>query len=151
MLDLYEDSLGDDLHAIKAWGAAVLITLLDEPEFRMLGVQSLGEKVINMNMIWLHLPLRNMGSPDREFLERWRAIVPGLCKMLRGGQNIVMHCREGVGRTGLAAACLLIELGLPAREAIRAVRNARPGSLQHLLHEQFCYAYQPLKTPGSNP
>jgi ADP-ribosyl-[dinitrogen reductase] hydrolase len=150
LLDDYGDSLSDDLQRIKSWGAAALVTLLDDSELKTLGVLRLGEKVCSLDMVWLHLPFRNRGNPDSEFVEIWRKVVPGLCKLLRNGQHVVMHCREGVNRTGLAAACLLIELGLPAREAVRTVRNSRPGSLLYPSHEEFCYSYQPSdgQAPG---
>ncbi len=144
-------TLEADLQEIRGWGANLVLTLLDDLELRTSGVADLGKKVVALDMIWLQLPIPNMGLPDDEFMEKWQGVVPWFCKMLRNGQNIVVHCRGGVGRTGLMAACLLIELGLTAREAIGTVRNARPGSLLHAPHENYCYSYVPsLRQGGGN-
>jgi protein-tyrosine phosphatase len=34
---------------------------------------------------------------------------------LEAGRNVVLHCRQGIGRTGLVAACLLLTKGLAPR------------------------------------
>jgi protein-tyrosine phosphatase len=41
------------------------------------------------------------------------------------GKNVVIHCRQGIGRAGLMAATLLTERGLSSEEAIRLVSAAR--------------------------
>jgi protein-tyrosine phosphatase len=40
------------------------------------------------------------------------------------GQNVLLHCAAGIGRTGTAAACVLKRLGLPVDEALQRVREA---------------------------
>jgi protein-tyrosine phosphatase len=42
---------------------------------------------------------------------------------------VVVHCRGGLGRSGLVAASVLVALGHPSGEAIRIVRVAREGAL----------------------
>mgnify|MGYP003345722415 CR=1 FL=1 len=51
-------------------------------------------------------------------------------RLLRAGANVPVHCKGGLGRAGMMAARLLVELGQPADEAIRAVRRARPGAIE---------------------
>jgi ADP-ribosyl-[dinitrogen reductase] hydrolase len=140
IFDLYSESLIDDLQALRAWGASVVVTLLEESELHTLGVRDLGRNVVALNMIWLHLPVHNMGLPDERFDEKWRVIAPCLCNLLQEGKRIVIHCKEGLGRAGLVSVRLLIELGLPVDEAIKIVRKARPGSLHLYSHEQYCHA-----------
>ena len=139
IFDLYSESLLDDLQAIRSWGAAVVITLLEETELNVLGVRELGKHVVALNMVWLHLPVRNSRLPDERFMEKWRMVVPSLCNLLQKGQHVVIHCKEGIGRAGLIAASLLVELGLPVDEAVSIVRKARPGSLFLDAHEKYCH------------
>jgi len=43
---------------------------------------------------------------------------------LREGEAILVHCRMGIGRTGLFAIVLLMALGIPRIEAEQIIRNA---------------------------
>lgn len=139
LFDLYSETLFDDLQTLRAWGAAVVITLLEESELNVLGVRELGKQVVALNMIWLHLPIRNAHLPDQRFFTKWEIIAPSLCSLLQQGQNVVVHCKEGLGRAGLVAVTIMAELGVSVAEAVRIVRKARPGSLNLSLHEQYCH------------
>ena len=139
VFDLYSESLMDDVQAIKGWGASVIITLMEDAELQRLGIRDLGRSIVNLNMIWLHLPLHNLGLPEEQFNEKWRLVTPCLCNLLREGQRVLIHCREGIGRAALAAARLLLDLGFTPEESISMVRKARPGSL--LLHSQEKHIY----------
>ena len=62
---------------------------------------------------------------------RHRAEVgEGLRGRLRDGFSVLVHCKGGLGRAGTIAARLLIELSLSPREAVYAVRHARPGAIE---------------------
>jgi ADP-ribosyl-[dinitrogen reductase] hydrolase len=130
----------DDLLTIRNWGAVALVTLLDESEFNSLGVKDLPMKAVSLNLLWLHLPIRNLGIPDEKFDEQWAWVGPRLTQLLRDGQRIVIHCKEGIGRAGLVAVRLMIELGMLPEQAIKSVQRARPGSLQLYTHEKYCYS-----------
>src|SRR5690349_6150150 len=45
-------------------------------------------------------------------------ILECLRQALRARRVVYLHCRAGIGRTGLVAACLLTEQGLSAEEAL---------------------------------
>lgn len=140
VFDLYCESLIDDVQAIKGWGASVVITLMDHNELKIHGVADLGRNVVGLNMVWLHLPIINASLPDHEFDEKWESLSPCLCKMLKSGQRILIHCREGIGRSALVAAKLLLDLGVTADETVRLLRKTRPGALLLYSHEQYVYS-----------
>jgi protein-tyrosine phosphatase len=45
--------------------------------------------------------------------------------LLASGRNVVIHCRQGVGRTGLVAACLLVARGESPETAVEKLSAAR--------------------------
>jgi predicted protein tyrosine phosphatase len=47
------------------------------------------------------------------------AMTTALERDLRSGQNVVIHCRQGVGRSGLVAACLFIARGSGLKNRLR--------------------------------
>ncbi len=69
--------------------------------------------------------------------------------MLVEGKNIAIHCKGGSGRTGLIAAQLLIECGVPFRAAINEVQALRPRALQHPAHVQYITQFDSDKS-GAN-
>ena len=52
-----------------------------------------------------------------------RAILQWLLAEIQGGKKVEVGCIGGHGRTGTALACLLVLQGLPAKKAIRRVRD----------------------------
>jgi protein-tyrosine phosphatase len=127
-----------DVRAIREWGASVVVTLIDDNEIEALQVRDLGATLAAQGLRWLHLPIRNRALPGPEFEEQWSRAGKELRAILEEGGRILLHCREGVGRTGIIAARLLIEMGVATAEAVRAVRKARLGALETLLHEGYC-------------
>lgn len=137
---LYGERLINDLVAIHNWGAAALVTLLDDFELSTLGVKDLPNKAKQLNIQWRHLPIGTMNLPDDAFEEKWALVSPLLRQLLQDGKRIVIHCKEGISRSGLIAARMLIEFGIEPENAINLIRQARPGSLELQAHEEYCYA-----------
>lgn len=52
-----------------------------------------------------------------------RATLQWLLVEIKGGKRVEIGCIGGHGRTGTALACLLVLQGLPAKKAIRRVRD----------------------------
>ena len=75
---------------------------------------------------------------------QWVTSGEALRERLLRGQSLVVHCRGGLGRTGLIAARLLIELGESPPEAPRRVRAARPGAVETRAQERYVLAQIPV-------
>jgi protein-tyrosine phosphatase len=41
------------------------------------------------------------------------------------GKAVAIHCRAGIGRTGLVAGCLLHLLGVPGKDIFRVLSRSR--------------------------
>jgi hypothetical protein len=53
------------------------------------------------------------------------------------GENILIHCKGGLGRAGMISGRLLVELGESPYEAIAKVRAARPGAIDTAAQENW--------------
>lgn len=126
-----------DLQVIINWRADALVTLVEQFEFDLLSVPELPEKVRELGIRWLHLPIVDVWVPDKMFEEEWETAGKELRRILREGGRIVIHCRGGLGRTGLVAARLLVEFGMEPQEAIRRIRAARQGAIQTREQEDY--------------
>jgi len=140
--------LETDLTAIRASDATTVVTLMETFEFDLLGVPDLPDRVIGHEMSWTHLPIRDVDVPAATFDAVWPDVRADLMRRLDAGERIVLHCRGGLGRTGIVAALLLIEHGAEPETAIREVRKARPGAIETAKQEAYVRAYRPLQTKG---
>jgi ADP-ribosyl-[dinitrogen reductase] hydrolase len=137
MMGCWERDLSCDLEAIRQWGAAAVVTLVEPNELALLRVENLGEEVRRRGMSWFHLPIADISTPDEGFERDWASSGDALRTLLRNGRDVLVHCRGGLGRAGTIAACLLIELGMEPAVAIRRVRNARPGAIETREQEDY--------------
>lgn len=71
----------------------------------------------------------------------YRATLDDMLARIRGGERVVVACRGGLGRTGTAVACLLVDGGVPPDEAIARVRAVRPGTVERPCQEEFVRAW----------
>jgi ADP-ribosyl-[dinitrogen reductase] hydrolase len=148
MMGGWDRDLGLDLDAIAEWGAAVVVTLVEPFELDELKVPHIGEEVAHRHMDWLHLPIRDVSIPDEAFEAAWASAGPALHERLRDGQNVLVHCKGGLGHGGTIAANLLVELGKAPNEAIARVRAVRPGALETKAQEAYVAQRAPFAAPS---
>jgi ADP-ribosyl-[dinitrogen reductase] hydrolase len=91
-------------------------------------------------MLWFHLPIVDVSIPDQRFEEKWDVVGEKLRSILRDGSDVLVHCRGGLGRAGTIASRLLIELGMPPKDAIAKVRTVRPGAIETQAQEEYVLA-----------
>lgn len=63
--------LDTDLHALRDWGASLILTLIEPHEFGLLRVPDLGARVAAQGMSWAHLPIRDVDVPAAPFRSGW--------------------------------------------------------------------------------
>ncbi len=138
-----------DMDSIEVWGAKAVVTLIEDHEFEMLSVGTLGEAVMARGIEWHHLPIRDLNCPTPETMVCWQTLSPRLHQILECGGKVLVHCRGGLGRAGTLAALILIERGRSASDAIQEVRSVRRGAVETVEQERWleCHA-QHYGRPG---
>jgi atypical dual specificity phosphatase len=108
--------------------------------------------VAEFGLQYLHLPIPDFGTPT---FEQAAQLVEFIEQQRRAGRAVVLHCHAGFGRTGTMLACYLVAQGMSAAEALRYVRNKRPGSVETDEQEQFVHDFEVLwkdhNSSGSQP
>ena len=132
--------LATDLAAIREWGASALVSLIEDHEFEMLGVEALPLALRAAGLEWHHLPVQDVHAPSPEFETRWVYAGARLRERLRLGERVLVHCRGGLGRAGSVAARLQVEFGATPVDAISQVRAVRPGAIETREQEQWVHA-----------
>jgi len=122
--------LGIDLDAIAGWGAKLVLTLVEPEELKALKVPHLGQEIQRRGIEWRHLPIADYSVPTEAFERQWAKQGREIRELLRSGDDVLVHCKGGLGRAGMIAARLLVELGMEPEEAIRSVRRVRNGAIE---------------------
>ena len=135
----WDRDLGKDLAAIVDWGADAVISLVEEFEFELLMVPDFKRQVQKFKLEWFHFPIIDVSVPGERFDKAWAYEGNKIRGILARGGKIVLHCRGGLGRTGLVAARLLVEFGLEPSDAIKQVRASRLGAIETKEQEHHIY------------
>ena len=115
--------LADEMRHWSGSGVDTLVSLLQEFEEHDLGLENEGTEARAEGMRFKSLPIVDREVPDSA--GRFTESLDELDRELGAGRNVVLHCRQGVGRTGLVAACLLLLRGFEPEAAISRLSEAR--------------------------
>jgi protein-tyrosine phosphatase len=116
------DWLEAEVDAWKAAGIDRVISLLEPEEVSELGLRAEAETCRQANIGFLSFPIPDRGVPD---LREARQIADRVARDVVDGRSIAIHCRAGIGRSSLVAACVLVCLGIEPGEALALIRDTR--------------------------
>jgi len=133
-----------DIQEIIDWGANGFVTLFEEHEFKMNQVEDLHPRLQKSDIWTLHLPIIDMYIPDQVFEDAWAVEGERIRHSLRLGERVVLHCFAGLGRTGMIAARLLVEMGMDPTAAVKSVRRDNRRRIQTQDQLDFVHTCHPL-------
>ena len=115
--------LEEELQALKEAHFDVVLSLLTSEEADELGLSKEAQLSAKHGLEFLSFPIPDLGVPAppnaaREFLNE-------LLNALRAGKQVAIHCRQGIGRSGLIATSLLVMEAIDPFTAFRKVSAAR--------------------------
>ena len=127
--DRWQRDLDDDLSRLReAHRVDLLVSLMQPDERQALGMQALPERAAALGLEFRELPVVDGSVPDSP--AELEALVRSIVEAAAAGRNVVVHCRGGLGRSGMAVAAVLCARGLDAEHAIAEVRRVRPGAVE---------------------
>ncbi|MFZ6875122.1 protein-tyrosine phosphatase family protein [Undibacterium sp. Di27W] len=115
--------IADEFRGIAQFGINRLVSLLETHEIRDLGLQTAPDLCAQNQVEFVHFPIKDRGLPSS--FSATQKLVTQLHDDVVNGSNTVIHCRAGIGRTGLLAAAVLIRHGLDAEAALAMISKAR--------------------------
>lgn len=117
------DWLADEIAGWKQSGIRVVVSLLTLDEETELELLREAEECRVHEIEFVSLPITDRTAPESD--SPIPEIVADLVSRLAAGEAVAIHCRQGIGRSGLLAAAILMALGATADDAVREVSNAR--------------------------
>jgi protein-tyrosine phosphatase len=117
------DWLEDEMAGWRRAGIDTVLSLLTPEEEQELDLKREAHEARARGMNFASLPIPDRQVPNSE--SEVSAALDRLDSDLSAGKNVVVHCRQGIGRTGLVAACLLVTKGLTPDAAVKTLSAAR--------------------------
>ena len=119
-------SLGDPaaaFTALAARGVRQVVSLLRDDESERLGLGDEAGLAQASGIAFSRFPVTDMGAPRS--VGGFAQLAGRLYRDVDAGRSTVIHCRAGVGRSGLLAAAVLMQDGRDARTAFAQVARRR--------------------------
>lgn len=117
------DWLEDEIHSLKMSGVDAVVSLLEQDEITELDIAEEKSLCEANGIAYLSFPIRDRSIPLSK--QDALAFARKLVKLLQDGMSVVIHCRQGVGRSALVAACVLVLSGVAVNEAFEKIEDAR--------------------------
>jgi protein-tyrosine phosphatase len=117
------DWLDDEISGWRAHGIDLVISLLEQEEVSELGLQREADLCQKQGMEFLSFPIPDRGVPGS--LRDAVALAETVSTNIGEGRSVAVHCRAGIGRSSLIAACALVCSGSDPAAAFAAITKAR--------------------------
>jgi protein-tyrosine phosphatase len=117
------DWLERDVAEWKREGLDVVASLLTADENRDLELNDEAGRTTNAGIEFVSFPIEDRGVPCDS--EAFGELARNLAEKLSGGRNIGIHCRQGIGRSALLVAAVLLAEGIELDRALKLAATAR--------------------------
>jgi protein-tyrosine phosphatase len=117
------DWLEDEVEGWLKAGIDTVVSLLTSQETEEMKLQKEASLSRTHGLGFVSLPIEDRGVPNS--LSEARSVVAAVNQLLTRGRNVAIHCRQGIGRSGMIAAAVLTATGLSPDVALDRVSQAR--------------------------
>jgi len=117
------DWLEDEIEGWHRAGIDAVVSLLTEQESEEMKLEQEASLARVHGIRFMSLPIEDRGVPNS--LSEASSVVAAVNEMLKRGTNVAIHCRQGIGRSGMIVAAVLTTTGVSPDVALNRVTQAR--------------------------
>lgn len=114
--------LEEFIQDLKDLQVTILLSLLELSEQYELGLSKQAYYCEKYGIRSINLPIPDRGLPSTP---KAVELVKQLQQQLDQGEHIVIHCRAGIGRTGIIAGAVLVASGVAPQTALQIISDTR--------------------------
>ena len=137
---LYLSPAIDDWELIHQSGISAVIDLDGEVDH--------GIPTVPNQMLYIYFPIYDDDLPD---LKKLHAVAKLAASLVERGERVLSHCGLGLNRSALVAGLTLTYLGMSGEEAVRLLRERRPGALFNENFAAYLQSVPPNNWKGQSP
>ena len=117
------DWLEDEIDGWRKQDVDVVVSLLTPSETEELNLKEEPGLSKAKGMRFVSFPIEDRGVPLSS--SKVEQLAAQLGSEIQNGKNVAVHCRQGIGRSSLISAVLLISAGEDIEQALKAISKAR--------------------------
>lgn len=114
--------LREEIQHYARLGISHVVSHLEHHEQVELNLEDEQSLLESAKLRFTSYPIKDRGLPQ---IGKYRPFIEHLYHQIIAGAQVAVHCRAGIGRTGITACCLLITGGYDSDTAISAVSASR--------------------------
>ena len=134
--------LDQDLARLRGvYGTEVLVSLMRSHEYEQLRIADLDARAAAHGIRVFRFPITDVHTPEPFDAPAFDALIDDVRSELGDGRTVSVHCRGGLGRSGLVVACVLVRGGVEPDAAIAHVRAHREGAIETEGQEAYAHGY----------
>ena len=130
------DWLEDEVSGWRRYGIDTVVSLLTDDEEQELGLGHEASEARKHDLAFVSYPIPDRGVPSNT--STLSDLLETIQRDLGHGKNVLVHCRQGIGRTGLVAASLLVREGMEPASAIQNVSKVRGVQIPETPEQENC-------------
>lgn len=116
------DWLEDEVNHLRKDEVGVLVSLLEKEEIYDLKLDNEEQICRTKNITYINFPIPDRDTPKHSDTNK---LIDSLTRKIDEGQSVVIHCRMGIGRSSIIAACVLLKYKLKAKVIIENISSIR--------------------------
>jgi len=117
------EALEAELRQLRSSGVDVLVSMLGREEAEFLGLSEEPILCAKVGLEFVQAPIIDRSIPDTP--KHIYRIASKLADRLQTGRNVLIHCRMGIGRSSVMAACVMALQGIDPTDAFDRISVAR--------------------------
>jgi protein-tyrosine phosphatase len=126
--------LEDEIAGCRQAEIDVIVSLLTSDEMNELGLNKEGIVAYKLEIEFINYPIPDYGVPTSS--ATFARLIHRLGYLLSSGKSIAIHCRQGLGRSSVLAACLLNRFDIDVSDGFRQIRKARGASVPDTIEQR---------------
>ena len=118
-----DEWLRDEIAALGRMGVTTLVSLLEAREEHELELTAEADIAVDNGIEFLSYPIEDRTVPVN--LDSYTSFIYGLAERVLRGRGVAIHCRAGIGRSGITAAAVMVRIGFDPETVFARISDAR--------------------------